>query len=411
VSFPFYSSINYDSKPLRNGWSFISENTTQLLVPSNTLSDKDPSKFPVFFNPAAKFNRDISIQIYKFFVNERKKREEISFIDTMAGSGIRGLRVANEISNFSKIVLNDFNYFSICVSKVNSILNNVYYKCKFFNKEICNFLSNLTTLEERATIIDIDPFGTPSPYLDCVLRSIQNGGLISVTATDTAVLCGVYPRVCYRKYYGNPLKTKYSSEIGIRLLISSIALVASRLDLSIIPIFSHGYRNYLRVYCKILKSNYSANKIQEKLGYVIHCFSCGNRSFVKSPYKIIDCNNCHGKVTIGGPLWISNTYDKEIISNILSNLNDKKFNNKKFTNNSFKEFFAIALNEIDEYPYHYINDEIGKALKKNVVSVSAIVENLIKNGYRASKTIFAPNGFKTDATIMDIKQLFSCQIL
>ncbi|MGN6613490.1 MAG: hypothetical protein ACTHKC_00435, partial [Candidatus Nitrosocosmicus sp.] len=102
---------------------------------------------------------------------------------------------------------------------------------------------------------------------------------------------------------------------------------------------------------------------------------------------------------------------KEMIFNIVNNLNDKKFDNKKFTNNSFKDFFAIALNEIDEYPYHYINDEIGKVLKKNVVSVSAIVENLIKNGYRASKTIFAPNGFKTDATIMDIKQLFSSQIL
>ena len=111
--------------------------------------------------------------------------------------------------------------------------------------------------------MDVDPFGTPAPYLDCLLRSVENGGLISVTATDTAVLCGVYPKVCYRKYYGNPLRTKYAGEIGIRLLISSIALIASRLDLSITPIFSHGYRNYMRVYCKVVKSNYLANKIQK----------------------------------------------------------------------------------------------------------------------------------------------------
>jgi tRNA (guanine26-N2/guanine27-N2)-dimethyltransferase len=321
----------------------------------------------------------------------------------MTGSGIRGLRVANEISSFNKIIFNDYNYFSICVSKVNAILNNVYDKCKFFNKELCNFLSILSNYDDRATIVDIDPFGTPSPYLDCVLRSVKNGGLISVTATDTAVLCGVYPKVCYRKYYGIPLRTKYSSEIGIRLLISSIALVASRLDLSIIPVFSHCYRNYIRVYCKISKSNYLANKIQEKLGYVIHCFICGNRYFVRVPYKIKDCNNCHNKVSIGGPFWISNIYDKEMILQITNNSLCDDSN----CNNSLRDFFDIALNELDEYPYHYINDEIGRALKKNVVSVLDIIESLKKAGYFASKTIFAPNGFKTDASIMDIKNLIS----
>ena len=139
------------------------------MVPSNTIKEKEPSKFPVFFNPAAKFNRDVSIQIYKTFI-ESKKNLENSFVDTMTGSGIRGLRVANEISSINKIIFNDINPFSIQIAKINSILNNVYSKCNFFNKETCNFLSTEFTFEKRATIIDIDPFGTPAPFLDCVLR-------------------------------------------------------------------------------------------------------------------------------------------------------------------------------------------------------------------------------------------------
>jgi tRNA (guanine26-N2/guanine27-N2)-dimethyltransferase len=408
VNFTSNSEINYSSNYSNNNWSFISENNTKLMVPSNAIKEREPSKFPVFFNPAAKFNRDVSIQIYKAFIENRKEKE-INFIDTMAGSGIRGLRVAKEIPKINRIIFNDFNFFSTNISKINALLNGVYNKCDFYNKEICNFLSTVFNFEKRGTIVDIDPFGTPAPYLDCILRSVENSGLISVTATDTAVLCGVYPKVCYRKYYGNSLRTKYSEEIGTRLLISSIALIASRMDLSIQPIFSHSYRNYIRVYCKIVKSNYFANKLQEKLGYVVHCFNCGNRYSIKKLYGITNCNNCQNKVTIGGPMWTSNIFDKKIICKIINSINDNNSQSNESVNLyiKIKDFFTIALNEIDDYPYHFINDELGKILKKNVSSLSHIDALLKKNDYFFSKTLFSPNGFKTNASLMDIKKLLN----
>ncbi len=402
---------NYDtgsyssSNPSHDDWSFVFENTTGFMVPSNTIKEKEPSKFPVFFNPAAKFNRDVSIQIYKTFV-ESKKNSENSFVDTMTGSGIRGLRVANEVSLINKIIFNDFNSFSIQVAKINSILNNVYSKCNFFTKETCNFLSTEFTYEKRATIVDIDPFGTPAPFLDCVLRSVENEGLISVTATDTAVLCGVYPKVCYRKYYGNSLRTKYSLEIGARLLLTLISFIASRLDLSIYPIFLHGYRNYIRVYCKIIKSNFLANKLQEKIGFVVHCFNCGNRYLINKVNQIsTNCDYCNNKVTVGGPIWISKIFDKDLISKIVESINSTYNKNDSLNYNHVKEFFKLSLTELDEYPYFYINDELGKILKKNVTSLYNISELLKKSGYLYSKTIFASNGFKTDASIKDLKGL------
>lgn len=390
-------------------WAVILENDTKIMVPSGAIKEKEPPKFPVFFNPAAKFNRDVSIQIYKAFT-ESKKDNDNSFVDTMTGSGIRGVRVANEIPKIYKIIFNDFNYFSVQISKINAILNNVYTRCEFYNKEICDFLSTKINFENRATIVDIDPFGTPAPYLDCVLRSVENGGLISVTATDTAVLCGVYPKVCYRKYYGYPLRTNYSGEIGARLLISSIALVASRLDLSIIPVFSHGYRNYIRVYCKVLKSNCFANKVHEKLGYVVHCFNCRYRYSVKSLYGISNCNNCDKRVTIGGPLWISRIFDKELISKIMDSIAGHGYHpleSYKLNHNHILNLFAIALSELDAIPFYYVNDEIGKVMRKNVMGVTKIIETLKINGYQSSKTIFAPNGFKTNASITEIKKLLN----
>ena len=94
----------------KKNWSFVSENHTKFLVPSNSLREKEPSKLPVFFNPAAKFNRDLSIYVYKTFINTNPGKN-ISFVDAMAGSGIRGLRVANEIPEVNRIFFNDFKVF------------------------------------------------------------------------------------------------------------------------------------------------------------------------------------------------------------------------------------------------------------------------------------------------------------
>ena len=81
-------------------------------------------------------------------------------------------------------------------------------KCKFSRKR--SFSVSFSTREEnngdRFDAVDVDPFGTPSPFVDCALRSIKDGGLLSVSATDSGVLCGVYPKVALRKYLGLPLR-------------------------------------------------------------------------------------------------------------------------------------------------------------------------------------------------------------
>jgi tRNA (guanine26-N2/guanine27-N2)-dimethyltransferase len=38
--------------------------------------------------------------------------------------------------------------------------------------------------------IDLDPYGTPAHFLDSALQAVAEGGLLAVTATDMAVLCG-----------------------------------------------------------------------------------------------------------------------------------------------------------------------------------------------------------------------------
>ncbi|VFJ15343.1 tRNA (guanine(10)-N(2))-dimethyltransferase [Candidatus Nitrosocosmicus franklandus] len=389
----------------------VKEGETRILVPSLSLVQKEPSKFPAFFNPAAKFNREISILIYRDFL--QSPRKNLTFVDSLCGVGSRGLRVAKEVSNIGKVFFNDYNLMAIQTAKFSSVLNDVYNKCTFSNSDVCNFLQNFSNYSEKGTIIDLDPFGSPAQYLDCVLRAIENNGMISITATDTAVLLGVYPKVCNRKYYGIPIRTKYSLEVGTRILLSCFAIVASRLDLSVKPLFVHSYRNYIRVYCKITKSNRMANRVYENIGHIQHCFECGYRELVKAYDPNLLCINCQRKTQFAGPLWSSSLFDKSMIESVIRNLDEHQKKASKCDNYSYSpsksiaRFFSIARNEYDSLPYHYISDEFGKLLRNSTLPVHVIVSTLKQEGFVASLTIFSSTGFKTNAKVSQIRAILT----
>lgn len=46
---------------------------------------------------------------------------------------------------------------------------------------------------ERFDVVDLDPYGTASPFLDGAVQAVSEGGLLMVTCTDMAVLAGAYP--------------------------------------------------------------------------------------------------------------------------------------------------------------------------------------------------------------------------
>lgn len=67
--------------------------------------------------------------------------------------------------------------------------------------------------KKRFSAIDLDPYGCPSIFLDSAVQSVEDGGLLLVTATDMAVLAGNSPETCYTKYGAISLKTKCCHEM------------------------------------------------------------------------------------------------------------------------------------------------------------------------------------------------------
>lgn len=73
-------------------------------------------------------------------------------------------------------------------------------------------------------------FPTPKP------QAVSDGGLLCVTATDMAVLCGNTGEACYAKYGSYPLHRAYGHEQGIRILLACLESNAARHKRYIVPL-------------------------------------------------------------------------------------------------------------------------------------------------------------------------------
>ena len=348
----------------------IVEGKTKIVVPK-VLHTKGPGKKGgVFYNPVMEFNRDVSVMV----LNALNKK---NILDGLAGTGIRGVRIANEIGG--NVVIDDGNKEAYKIIKRNIKLNNLG-NVVAENKKINTLLS-----ENRYDYIDIDPFGSPACFIDSAMQSIRKNGVIGITATDTATLCGVYPKTCLRRYSATPLKTGYAKEIGLRLLIGFCIREGAKYDSGFKPLLGHSTDHYFRVYLQAEKGVKKADKCMEKIGYVLHDFKTGERKICKEADK---------NYSIAGPLWIGKLFDKKFLNKI--EIKDY-FGTKK----RIIKMLGLWKDEANASALYYEVNNIAKMVKTSPLPMAKILKLL-----SSSRTHFSPTAFKTDAGIEEIKSVF-----
>ncbi len=368
----------------------IVEGETKLLVPKASITQKVPPKEPAFFNPKAKLNRDFSIIAYAAFL-ESFKGPKI-FLEGLSGIGARGLRVANELQ-IDNLIINDLNPTALKMAEYSANLNGIK-KVEFFEKEVCRFFSNFSKKGKRGSIVDIDPFGSPAAFFDCGIRATMHGGILSTAATDLQVLNGLFQGACKRKYGGIPIRAEYGNEMAIRLVLGCLRVVAARLGVEVIPMFVESDMHYYRTYVKVL----NRPDQQENIGYILHCKNCGQRQMALEPRQ--ECELCNSKIEVAGPLWIGKIFDKKFIENMLNQVP------KLQVNKVCEKTLNKCLLESEMPGTFYTLDEIAKKMKSSPPKLEDIVENLQKNNFVASVTSFNPTGFRTNANIKEIVEVF-----
>ncbi len=374
----------------KDSFEEIIEGQTKLMVPKKSITDIVPPKEPAFFNPKASLSRDFSIIAYGAFLKNFEGPK--IFLEGLSGIGARGLRVANELKA-DNIIINDLNPSALELAKYSGELNNLQ-NVEFSEDEICRFFSKYSKKGSRASIVDIDPFGSPAQFFDCGLRATMHGGILSCTATDLQVLNGLFQNACQRKYGGVPIRTEYGNEIAIRLILGCLRMVAGRLGLEISPLYVESNYHYYRTYVKV----HNRPDQEENLGYVSHCKNCGHRKIGFE--KINSCEFCESKNNIAGKLWIGKIFDKKFVENMI--LKTSELNVNKACEKALKKCLAES-----EMPGIYFTlDEIASKMKSSPPKLDDAINNLQNNGYIASSTSFSPTGFRTNANIKEIITVF-----
>ncbi|MFM8658358.1 MAG: tRNA (guanine-N1)-methyltransferase [Candidatus Nitrosotenuis sp.] len=370
----------------------ITEGKTQILIPRGALEQKVPPRDIAFFNPRAKLSRDFSIIVYSTFLKNFDGQK--SFLDGLSGLGARGLRVANEIQG-TEVFVNDLNPSALELSKKSADLNNLQ-NYQISKNDICQFFNAFSVRGKRGAIVDIDPFGSPAKYIDCGLRATVHKGLLSVSATDLQVLHGLFKDACKKKYHGIPVKTSYSNEISIRLVLGLTIAIAARLDIEATPLFVETNQHYYRAYLRILNKP----DTRDSIGHITHCKACGNRHVSHEP--IITCSLCSSKVELAGPLWTGKIFQKDFVSQMLDNIPEQ-------VDKKCQKAIQKALLESDMPACYYTLDEIAEQLKSAPIPLEQIILRLQNAGFCASPTLFNPTGFRTDCKIDRIKEIFSLE--
>ncbi|MEM2272890.1 MAG: tRNA (guanine(10)-N(2))-dimethyltransferase [Candidatus Bathyarchaeia archaeon] len=357
--------------------------------------DYAPARAPVFYNPRMRTCRDIAVlalQSYQNIVNR-----DLNISEPLAGCGVRGIRFAREVKGIKSIYINDINERAYHLAKYNVHLNNLEEKIFVSNEDANLFLSKHAAPGDRFDFIDIDPFGSPVPYLDSAIRALKDRGLLALTATDMASLCGVYPRVALRKYGGLSLRTEYCHEIAIRLLASCLAWTAAKHNIGIKVLFSHSTRHYVRIYALIEYGAKKADEALKNIGYILHCSKCFYRETAQDILLIgrdSRCPRCNSTLKTAGPLWLGKIADKNFCNKLEENLERKDFSH---ICHETRKIVSSLKSEADAPITYYVIDEICDKMGIPTPSLKEVINGLLGMNYRASRTHFNARGIKTDA--------------
>lgn len=372
----------------------VEEGLTKIQFPE---FDKISSDAPVFYNPHMELNRDISILALQTF--QKQEDRNINICDLFGGSGIRGVRYKNEIDGVGHVFINDISETANEYERHNVELNNLK-DIEIFQHDASMFLR---MHRGEFDVIDIDPFGTPSPFLDSAGYCSRRNSLLCVTATDTSALCGTYKEPCIRKYNAKPYKSEYCHETGIRILAGFVALTLAKYSKSIEVKLSHSTEHYMRLYIEVKKGSKKSDECLKNIGYISHCKHClyreENKGLATSTPNI--CPECGEKLIQAGPLWLREIQNEEFISKMIVESENKKLNTKEDVLKLLESCRIEAKSPATFYDVH----KICKILKISAPKLDLVFGNLEKEGFEAVKTHFNPLGIKTNAPLKKIKEI------
>ncbi|MCI4358549.1 MAG: hypothetical protein L3J95_02390 [Thermoplasmata archaeon] len=198
----------------------------------------------MFYNGAMALDRDLSVAVANALASRAGPRSWAAW-EMLAATGVRALRVLNESGLFSSVLLTEANPSAYRVLEANV--------ARFGPERARALLRNARSPPPDAPFdfIDLDPYGSPAPFVSSCFDSARIPSVLAVTATDLRVLAGADPTACERRYGARPLRGRLAPEGGLRILLGWLARQARSRGVGLRPLLAYVGGHYLRAYVEL----------------------------------------------------------------------------------------------------------------------------------------------------------------
>ncbi|KAI0216498.1 RNA methyltransferase tRNA(m5U54)methyltransferase [Massospora cicadina] len=393
-----------------------------------------PSENEVFYNPVQEFNRDMSIAAIQTFIHtlvrERRERHIRRFkalndglelendtgfdeprptiLEALAATGLRSIRYAKEIRGVGPILANDLEPQAVEAILKNLAFNGVAEPTVTANLGDANDVMYSHRHPERHfDIIDLDPYGSASPFVDAAVQSVADGGLLCVTCTDLAVLASPqHSETCYAKYGGVPVRAGFCHEAALRLVIHLLMSSAARYKRAIQPLVSCSIDFYVRIFVRVVNSAAQVKFNASNTSMVFKCSGCGAYKlspvgrmlevsgapkFGPSQGPPVDsrCQFCHAKHHMAGPMYSGPLHNKQFVADMLRHVQG---NRDSFKTGKRMEGMLTVISELAS-----LMVELSSVVRAPTPDYLTLVSALLHLGYLVSSSHCTPGSLKTDA--------------
>ncbi len=346
----------------------------------------------VFYNPRAKLGRDLGVLAMR--AESARLERPLEVLELMAGAGLRSKRYLLE-APVARLVANDANYeaFSVLERHLQDDP-----RVELHNELAQRLLSRFYLEERRFDWVDLDPFGSPSPFVPFVQGVIRWEGLLYVTATDAPVLCGAQRLESLKSYDAVSALGRECHEFGLRILVGFLMRRFLQVNMRATPIMSIFDGYCWRVLLRVFKG--TRGFPLEHLGFIVQMPDGEYRAThagVPAPVNL----EWSPSTTIRwvGPLWLGPLHDHGFLSAMFKEAREPYFEEAR-------RFLTKLNRELDELPIVYNLSVVADRLDRSVPPTREAIKFLRAQGYRASHVHHSGNSVRTDAPYATLLKLW-----
>ncbi|XP_066472936.1 tRNA (guanine(26)-N(2))-dimethyltransferase isoform X2 [Tiliqua scincoides] len=467
VTQPSMGDPSSGTEPVKNGETLITEGKAKIIFPSAN---------EVFYNPVQEFNRDLTCAVITEFARlqlsskgiqisvpgeenaskvvvdlskgdkdddseqspawNQLDQEELKVaavgevcqgglrvLEALAASGLRSIRFAKEVPGLCSIVANDFSSKAVELITQNIQLNDIGHLVTPSLSDARMLMYQHKAAKEQFDVIDLDPYGSPSVFLDAAVQAVSEGGLLCVTCTDMAVMAGNTGETCYSKYGAMSIKARFCHEMALRIILHSLDLRANCYQRYIVPLLSVSADFYIRVFVRVFTGQAKVKASASKQAFVYNCVGCGSFNIQRLGklasngnninYKAAcgppvgpSCEHCQQRHQLGGPMWAESLHDVDFVQRVLSAVgsNPSRFQ----TSQRIQGILSMAIEELSDVPLYYTLDNLSKTIHCNSPSLLQFRSALLHAGYRVSLSHACKSAIKTDASPSVLWDIMRC---